>query len=175
MRIASSILLAITGTTAVNAFSAYDEYGYGDIYARSFDDFEPSIYARDVYVRDLENLEARHAEAAAWEHSDSFDEFLVRRDLYIRSPAGGGHGPGSVVEGAIGAYNMANQYIDGKVAADVRNNQPRPSWTQPKKEEAPKKSEPNPILEQAREARKNVPKKKSGTDWNKVWKDGQKR
>ena len=169
MRFADTLLVALAGTTvSAYAFSDYDE-DFGSVYAR---------FAEPEYDEDFGSLYTRSAfpdpEAAAWEHSDSFDEFLVRRELYARTK--GSHGPGSVVEGLLGAKNMAEQAVQSKVSGEM-NRRPPPNWggktgggsSQPA---APK----NDIFKAGRDAMaagRNSAPKKEGTDWKGVWDAGQ--
>lgn len=126
MRFTPSILLVIAGTSAASAYSSYSS-GYGDIYARSYDDeYLPSLSTRDIYEQELYareiELTAREAEAEAeaeaWYDSDTFEEFLARRDLYTRTP---GKGADAITVGT-GILKKADEALKNKKASDSMKN-----------------------------------------------------
>ena len=127
-------LTAIFLSSAVLVAAQYSGYGRGSaIYARDADYHEArGIYARALDIEEFlfrrgvldefELLAARDAEADADAEEDDYLESLM-----TRSPGGGkGHGPGSIVEAAIGTKNKFDEYKDSKAAQAVRNDGKKP-------------------------------------------------
>jgi hypothetical protein len=136
MHFTNAVAAAILSFSALAA-AQYSAYGYDNsLYARNADyDDHFDVYAREA---DYDNYDLYAREAEYDDHFNVYARAAAYDDLmeyiYRRTPVGGkGTGPGSVVEGILGAKNKFDEYQQGKVSQALRNSQQPSPFVKPAK------------------------------------------